>query len=54
MNLLIIVIVLVLLLGGGGYYGGYYGPYNYGTYGPTGLLPILLIIVVVWFLLGHR
>jgi hypothetical protein len=54
MNLLIIVTVLILLLGGGGYYNGYYGPYNYSSYGPTGFLPIILVIVVIWLLMGRR
>jgi hypothetical protein len=51
---MILILLLVLLLcGGGGYWGGYYGPYNHANYGYGGLLPILLVILLVWFLIGN-
>jgi hypothetical protein len=55
MNPILLLVLLVLLFGaGGGYYGGWYGPrYNYGNYGYGGLLPILLVILLVWFLIGN-
>jgi hypothetical protein len=54
MDLVLLVVVLILLFGGGGYYTGAFGPYAYGTYGYGGFLPILLVVVLVWLLLGRR
>ena len=46
--MLLLIIVLILLFGGGG---GYYGYSNYGPVG--GLVPIILVVVVIWLLLGR-
>ena len=46
--MLLLIIVLVLLFGGGG---GYYGYSNYGATG--GLVPLVLVIVVIWLLVGR-
>jgi hypothetical protein len=46
--MLLLIIVLLLIFGGGG---GYYGYTNYGHVG--GLVPIILVIVIVWLLVGR-
>jgi hypothetical protein len=50
MSLVLIVLIIVLLLGGGwGYsYGGWSG------YGPGGLVGLLVIVLLIWFLVGGR
>jgi len=50
--MLVLILILILLFGGVGYRGGWYGPYNHKKYGYPGLLPIILIVVVLWLLLG--
>lgn len=53
MTLIIIIIVLLLLFGGG--FTGLGGGPGYG-YGPVGYgLPgLLLVVLIIWLLLGHR
>lgn len=52
--MLIVVIILLLLFFLGSFYGGpdRYG-YGYGPYGVS-LPGVLLILLLVWLLLGHR
>ena len=46
--MLILIIILLLLFGGGG---GYYG---YNSYGPAGgIVPLILVALVIWLLLGR-
>jgi len=45
----LIVILLVILLGGL----PNWGYHSYG-WGPSGIVGVLLIILVVWLLMGHR
>nr|WP_321985752.1 hypothetical protein [uncultured Lichenicoccus sp.] len=49
---ILIIVLVVLALGGGGasYRAGYYGQ---GGFNAIGLLPLVLVILVVWLLLGH-
>ena len=47
--LVLIVILLVILLGGL----PNWGYHSYG-WGPSGIVGVLLIILVVWLLMGHR
>ena len=51
--MLILIILLILLFGGGGYYRNYYPGYSYSDYGHGGFIPILLVILMVWFLIGN-
>lgn len=52
MLMIILVVVLVLFLAGSFPRAG---AYNAGWgYGPSGLVGILLVVLVVWLLLGHR
>ncbi len=46
---LVLIILVVLLLGGGGW-----GYSRWGYQGGFGLGGLLLIVLVVWLLLGHR
>jgi hypothetical protein len=48
MSRILIVVLLVLLLGGG----GYYGHSTYGTAGLGGVLGLVLVIAVVFWLIG--
>ncbi len=54
MALIIAIIVIVLLFGGGGYYGMGQGYYSGAGFGGIGIVGLLLIIAVVWFLSGRR
>jgi len=47
--LVLIVILLVILLGGL----PNWGYHSYG-WGPSGIVGVLLVILVVWLLMGHR
>lgn len=49
MTLIIVILLLVLLLGTGPWY-----PYsrNWG-YGPSGLLGVLLLVLIIYFLFGR-
>jgi len=47
--LVLIVILLVVLLGGL----PNWGYHSYG-WGPSGIVGVLLVILVVWLLMGHR
>jgi hypothetical protein len=49
MSTLLIIVVLILLLGGGG---GYFGYNRYGGRGLGGVLGLVLIIVLVFWLAG--
>jgi hypothetical protein len=52
MSLLLLILILVLLFGGVGTYPRW--GYNSGWgYGPSGILGILLVIVIVLAVLGH-
>lgn len=51
MSLLVLLVLVVLIAGGGGFVGyRSYGPYG----GGISVVGLVLCIVVVWYLLGHR
>ena len=50
MSTILLVIILILVFGGGG---GYYAHGRYGGAGLGGVLGIVLIALVVWWLLGR-
>jgi hypothetical protein len=47
--MLLLIIVLVLLLGGGGWY---YGNQNWGPQGGIGIVGVILVCLLIWYLLG--
>ena len=49
MGTLLIIVLLILLLGGGG---GYYGYNRYGTRGLGGVLELILVILLIFWLVG--
>lgn len=49
--MLILIIVLLLLFGGGGFW---YGNRTWGPNGGIGIVGIVLFILVLYLLLGHR
>ena len=51
MNAILLIVVLLLLFGGGG---GYYGYSYYGGAGLGGVLGLVLIIAIVFWLVGGR
>ncbi len=53
MSLLLLIVILVLLFGGVGAYPNWGYSRDWG-YGPSGILGVLLVIVVVMALLGHQ
>jgi hypothetical protein len=48
-NMLLLIILLVLLFGGGG---GYYGYNRWGAGGGIGIVGLVLICLLVYFLIG--
>lgn len=50
MSLLVIVIIVLLLVGVGA--GPWWGYHQYG-WGPSGIVGVLLVILLIYLLLGH-
>ena len=50
MSLIVILLIVLLVLGVGAYPG--FGWHSYG-YGPSGLIGLLLVVLLVLFLLGR-
>ena len=48
MDLILIVLIIVILCGGGG---GYYAYNRYGNPGLGGVLGLVLVVMLIWFLL---
>lgn len=48
---LIVVVILILLLIGGLPHWGYSSGWGYG---PSGLVGLLLVVLIIWLLLGNR
>jgi hypothetical protein len=53
MSLLLLIVILVLLFGGIGTYPRWGYSSGWG-YGPSGILGVLLVVLVVMALLGHQ
>jgi hypothetical protein len=49
MGTILIIVLLIVLLGGGG---GYYGYNRFGTRGLGGVLGLILVILLIFWLVG--